>query len=224
MTDFRRYAIYYAPPEGPLAETAARWLGRDAWGAPVAPILPAALHAHVAQPARYGFHGTIKAPFRLAEGCDAAGLIAELDAFAAGVAPVALPGLRLVRMDGCLALLPEGDVAALNRLAAAVVSGFDPFRAPLTEAEIARRRPERLSPAEYAHLLRWGYPWVMEAFRFHLTLSGPLDAEAEAALRPLAEAAFGPLLGQPFAVADLCLFGEDAEGMFHAVHRSALSG
>ncbi len=68
--------------------------------------------------------------------------------------------------------MPEAPLPALNRFADDVVLGFDRFRAPLTEAEIERRSPDSLKPAEFRNLCQWGYPYVFETFRFHMTLSG----------------------------------------------------
>ena len=74
MGDWRRHAIYFAPPAGsPLAEFGADWLGwdpatgrgRDGFDLPGLPRRRAEL---VATPARYGFHATLKAPFRLGRG------------------------------------------------------------------------------------------------------------------------------------------------------------
>lgn len=228
MTDYDRYAIYYAPEPGPLADFGAAWLGWDAMrGAaadhPDVAGLPRPIEALTGTPRKYGFHGTIKPPFRLAAGTTAEGLHRAAAALAEDLAPVTLDGLRLHRLGGFLALTPEGDAGALADLAARVVTGLDAFRAPAPADEIARRRPERLTPRQRAHLDRWGYPYVMEDFLFHMTLTGALPEDearqVEAALAPVV----APLLPRPFRVTDLCLFGETA-GRFHLIHRYTLSG
>lgn len=213
---FRRYAIYYAPRQGAFADLTAAWLGWDpVRGATVAhPDLPLDVAAITQTPRKYGFHGTIKPPFvPVGTGLQAA--VADL---AARLAPVDLGPLALHRIGGFLALVPEGDP---RDLAATVVKELDPFRAPLTEADRARRRPDRLTPRQRELLDQWGYPWVMEEFRFHLTLTGD-DAppEVEAVLEPL----LAPVLPDPFVIEDLCLFGEAEDGRFHLVHRYALTG
>ena len=229
MTGYERYAIYWAPVPGPLAEFAAAWLGWDAVAGctvrhPDLPGLPRPVAEITATPRIYGFHGTVKPPFRLAAGTDAAGLHAAAAALCSRLAPVTLPGLSLHRLGGFVALTPEGNTGQLAALAADVVSALDPFRAPPTEAEIARRRPDRLTDRQRAHLARWGYPYVMEDFQFHLTLSGDLPkAEAgavAAALGPVLE----PLLTRPFRVDSLCLFGQGSDRMFRLLHRYPLSG
>ena len=96
------------------------------------------------------------------------------------------------------------------------------MRAALTEDEIARRRPDQLSPRQRELLDLWGYPQVMEEFRFHLTLTDRLPDPAPVlqVLGPY----FAPVLPTPFVIQDLCLFGEDSGGRFHLLHRHALTG
>lgn len=226
MEQMKRYAVYYAPPAGEFWDRASAWLGWDAVrGQAVVPTdlgLDAA--AITRDPRKYGFHGTIKPPFRLADGVDLAALHGAMADLCARLSPVELPGLRLKNLDGFLALVPEGDAAALRALAAAVVEDLDPLRAPLTADEIARRRPERLSLRQREQLYRWGYPFVMEEFRFHLTLTDRLAGAQAAQAATMLEAHFAPVLPRPFRVADLCLFGEAMDGRFYLLHRYTLSG
>lgn len=219
-----RYAIYYAPEPGPFADAAARWLGWDpASGTVVAqPVHRFDLHGATSDPRRYGFHGTIKPPFRLAEGHDVAGLQTGLADLARTLSGVTMPGLQFVNLEGFLALVPIGDPADLRDLAAIVVEGLDRFRAPPSTAEIARRRPHLLTPRQKALLVAFGYPYVMEEFRFHLTLSVALTEAEHAVLRPLAEAHFAGTVPQPFRMKALCLFGEAEDGRFHLLHRYQL--
>jgi hypothetical protein len=212
-----RYAIYWAG-QGAFAEAGSRWLG---WDNLTGEEHESPAAAWVEEPRKYGFHGTVKAPFRLAEGWDGARLEAALAALAARLAPVTVPGLQFARLGAFLALIPQGDQTALQALAFEVVRQLDPARAPLTEAEIARRRPETLSPEKRALLAAWGYPHVGAAFRFHLTLTSSLPEDQLHAAEAKAKAWFSP--PAPFAIADLCLMAERA-GRFHLVSRHALTG
>ncbi|MFX0542243.1 DUF1045 domain-containing protein [Roseovarius sp. S4756] len=223
---YLRYAIYWTPAPGPLASFGAHWLGWDpACGSershPPAEDLPVA--QITARPRKYGLHATIKAPFRLVEDQTFEGLRGALDSFAGQCAPIQLESLGLARLGRFLCLRPEGDTTALTALAAGTVRQLDAFRAPLTEAEIARRRHGRLSPEADALLLRWGYPHVMEQFRFHVTLTGPLDDDMAARTRRVLTPLLDPLLPRPFAIDALTLMGEDADGRFHALHRAPLT-
>lgn len=225
---FTRYAVYYTPePGSSLATFGAAWLGWDsATGrAQAHPDIRAVdLAALTATPRKYGFHGTIKPPFRLADGCTPDALAAALGALCASAAPVTLEGLHCARLGRFLALVPTGDASALGQLAARAVQELDAFRAPPTEAELAKRRAAGLTAAQDAHLQRWGYPYVLDAFRFHLTLSGRLDPETATA----AQAVLAPRLAQmdlaPYRITGLTLLGEDAAGFFHQIHRYALTG
>ncbi|MBL4929247.1 DUF1045 domain-containing protein [Fuscibacter oryzae] len=229
MKDFKRYAVYYAPRRGDFAEAAADWLGWDvATGKPRLqpdlPGLPRALADLTVAPRKYGFHGTIKAPFRLAEGASESDLQTATAGLARRLAPARMPGLRLAWLGGFLALIPDGDEAGLTALGAEVVRGLDGLRAPLTPEERARRKPDRLTVRQRELLDQWGYPHVMELFRFHLTLSDDLPEDEILPVAEVAQDWFAPVLPQPFVVEDLCLFGEDMLGRFNLIGRHALTG
>ncbi|WP_299613566.1 DUF1045 domain-containing protein [uncultured Tateyamaria sp.] len=225
---YTRYAIYHTPEAGtPLAELGAAWLGWDSaqGSARTHPNVDGVdVAAVTATPRKYGFHGTIKPPFRLAEGCSIDEVRGALATLCADTAPVTLTGLQLAQLGRFLALVPTGDASDLGALAARVVQDLDTFRAPLSETELSKRRTRRLSPAQDAYLVRWGYPYVLDQFRFHMTLSGNLDQataqQAEAALNQL----LAPIALTPYRIAGLTLLGEDAEGMFHHIHHYALTG
>lgn len=223
MDQMKRFAIYYAPRVGAFADAAARWLGWDlAQGCAVAQPDVVGLTDLTADPRKYGFHGTIKPPFRLADGASPDDLAAAAANLAERLSPVQLPGLEMILLEGFLALVPGHD-PALTKLAAKVVEGLEGFRAPLTPAEIARRKPETLTPRQRELLALYGYPYVMEEFQFHLTLSGRLGAAEALALQTAARAHFAGLIPTPFRLEDLCLCGEDETGRFHLLHRYALS-
>jgi putative phosphonate metabolism protein len=214
-----RYAIYWAPAtESRLARIGGSWLGRDSEAQPVAPRPAIAefaserLEALTAEPRRYGLHATLKPPFALAPGADAVMLRKAMAEFAARSARIILPPLRLSRLESFIALTLSGPCPALDLLAADCVRTFDGFRALPSPAELARRRAAGLSPAEEAHLSRWGYPYVLDCFRFHVTLTGPLDpAAAERLMEPLA-ALFRPATEVPVTVEDIALFHQPPQG------------
>jgi putative phosphonate metabolism protein len=226
MHQMNRYAVYFAPREGAFAQRTAEWLGRnpETGQALSQPVLAGIgdPDAITVDPRRYGFHGTIRAPFRPAPGVTETMIRDRVAGLAARLAPVTCKGLRLEVLHGFLALTPLGCEAALLDLAAAVVEATDDLRAPLTDTEIARRRPDQLSARQRALLDRWGYPFVMEEFRFHLTLTDRLP-EPGPILEAL-DAHFTPVLPSPFAIEDLCLFGDDSAGSFRLLHRYALTG
>jgi hypothetical protein len=226
MDEMKRYAVFYAPRPGPFADHASAWLGWDAFvGQPLAqPDLPGIPFPAIltAEARRYGFHGTLRAPFRLGDGVTRETVTATVSALAARLPPVICEGLVLEDLQGFLAFTPAGCEAALLDLGATIVEGTNGLRADLTAAEIARRRPETLSARQRDLLQHWGYPYVMEEFRFHLTLTDRLPDPGS--VMEILEKHFAPVLPRPFVIEDLCLFGEDAAGRFHLLHRYALTG
>ena len=225
MTQMKRFAVYFAPRPGAFATRAAAWMGWDALSAqPVAqPDVPD-IAALTADPRKYGFHATLRAPFRLGPGVELADVMAGVAALAARLAPAECQGLQLANLDGFLALIPQGDDSQINRLAGEVVTATNHLHASLTEAEITRRRPEHLTERQKNYLADYGYPHVFEEFQFHLTLTGRLDANRAADMAQAVDAHFGAALPRPFSIEDLCLFGEDVTGRFHLLHRYALLG
>lgn len=221
---YARYAIFYLPPEGALADFGAAWLGWDvARGKPAAqPDLPG-LAAITAMPRRYGFHGTLKPPFRLAEGRDAEGLGHAVAALAASCAPARAHGLHLTRLGRFLALTPLGDASGIGRVAAACVTGLDGFRARPDAAELERRRKPGLSPRQETMLARWGYPFVLEEFRFHLTLTARLPGPDIERWQDRLAARLPPLPA-PFVLDEVALVGERADSRFELIRRHPLAG
>lgn len=190
-----RSAIYFAPAPGSALEAfGCGWLGRALDGTPlaqpaVAGIDPARLAEITRSPRHYGFHGTLKAPFALADGKNPDALDTAVEAFARGRTPFEVT-LKVDSLDGFLAFVPATTAPALDALAADCVEAFEPFRAPLHESEIARRQAAGLSPRQDRYLLRYGYPYVLEEFRFHMTLTERLQPpERSRVLAILAERA-----------------------------------
>ncbi|WP_259988569.1 DUF1045 domain-containing protein [Sulfitobacter sp. S190] len=221
---FERYAVYFTP-QGGLAEKGAAWLGWDiARGrSSLHPVLAGVDLAEVTRvPRKYGFHATIKPPFHLAQGQTAQALAADLEKLAGDLAAVTLTTLSVSRLGRFVALKPVGDTAALADLAARVVTGLDTYRAPASKSELARRRKRKLSVAQERYLTAWGYPYVMDEFRFHMTLTSPVEDAAR--IVPLAVSFFRDVLPTPFCLDALTLVGQDADGMFHEIDRFALTG
>lgn len=224
----KRFAIYYTPPPGAFATAAAAWLGYDVQTArevtqPAFTGLPRPLVEITTDPRKYGFHGTIKAPFRLADGVMVADLAQATRRLAAELVPVEMAGLQLVNLDGFLAFVPTGDTAGLTDLAAHVVRSLDPYRAALTDAEIARRRPDQLTPRQREMLEIYGYPYVLNEFRFHLTLSNSVPDADHASIAAAATSHFQGVVPQPFLVSEICLMGQDGAGRFHLLGRYRLT-
>ncbi|NVK16998.1 MAG: DUF1045 domain-containing protein [Rhodobacteraceae bacterium] len=225
---FTRYAIYYAPPaDAEWSRFAASWLGWDIQtGKPLShpDIAGLVIGAITEVPRKYGLHATMKPPARLAVGQTQAALEIACEAFAASQKPVSLDGLHLARLGRFLALRPTGDQYELNKLAANCVTEFDRFRAPLSTADMDRRRAAGLTSEQDENLTRWGYPYVFSQFRFHITLTGKLPKPELPAVEAALNEHLIPFLPSPFVIRDLALVGEATDGRFHLIHRYALSG
>jgi putative phosphonate metabolism protein len=213
-----RFAIYFAPAAtSNLWERAATWLGRDAadgdlFDGPVAGIDRDRLLNLTQSANRYGFHATIKAPMALAEGVTEADLRTALTEFVARHQPVELGKLKLASLQGFLALMVDGENEALQDFAAHVVEDFDPFRAPMSVKDRAARAGKGLSERQIELLDAYGYPYVFEEFRFHMTLTDRLQEADAAEIAAAAATWFGPVLEEPVILDRLALFHEHEAG------------
>jgi putative phosphonate metabolism protein len=228
-----RYALYYAPRPGEgLAVTASQWLGRDPESGqtralrPIPGIAMERLEKITAEPRLYGFHGTLKAPIALVDEATERDFLEAVGRFAAGDRTFAIPALELAEIAGFLALVPAARCAELQDLADRCVVEFDEFRRPAEESELARRRGAGLSPRQDELLMRWGYPYVLEQWRFHLTLTARLAGEAErSSMAALLRQRFGGFTDRPLPVNDLCVFRQPAPGRsFVVLARFRLGG
>lgn len=215
-----RYAVYFAPARSsPWWQLGVHWLGRDEHDdAPLAhlpvPGLDVQALADITRhPRRYGFHATLKAPFRLAAPNDEQYLVARLEALARTLKPARLAPMRVASLGDFVALVPFEQNPDIDTIAAACVVGLDDLRAPQTPADIARRNPDRLDTREAQLLERYGYPHVLERFRFHMTLTDPVDPEiAHSVMTGLAANLDHLNATAPLTLDRLCLFVEREPG------------
>lgn len=127
-------------------------------------------------------------------------------------------------MGRFLALTIAGNQTSLADLAAEIVQGLDHHRKPPSLAELGLRRANNLTSRQEALLNKWGYPYVLDQFKFHMTLTGKMPkSDAKKVLERL-HPALAPLLPDTFTVSELCLFGEAESGDFHLIRRFPLTG
>lgn len=220
-----RYALYFTPDrDHPLTAAAAAWLGRDAFTNATTPVVDvygldaADVSRWTAEPRRYGFHATLVAPFRLRSDLDECDIIRAMEIFAAQSRPLSQQYLKVATLDRFLALVPSASDGELVALAAAAVDHFCHLRAPLTEQDIARRNPERLTERQRAYLDRYGYPYVKDEFRFHMTLTGSLAATEAARIEPVLHRLLATTLSTPVEIDSVALFVEPEPGAPFTVH------
>lgn len=230
MTGFPRYAIYFAAgADGALSRFGAELLGYDAHSGDEVSFPQEALRVApdwrdiTADPRKYGFHATLKAPMTLVSGRTEAELMAACATFAgqSRTVPVIRPVVDTI--SGFIAVIPAEPVDALQQLAADCVREFDSFRAALTAEDRARRKPEKLTERQRDYLDRWGYPYVMEEFRFHMTLTGRLDAERRGPILEMLRGRFAALGLGTLAIDRLALFKQDEKGRFRIIGEWALT-
>lgn len=214
-----RYAIFFTPPpDSALLSLAHAWIGRNAFDGSDTPVSAIgslerdAIRDLSSFPRLYGFHATFKAPFRLSESRTSDELHAAVSALAKAVPAAGIDSLELKRLGAHFALMPAAQSKGLSSLAASCVTAFEPFRAALTQAEIDRRQPAGLSERQRDYLMKYGYPYVFDAFRFHMTLTRAV-AEIEA---PHVDGAlrkhFKSVIGQPLLIDGIGLFRQPAAG------------
>jgi putative phosphonate metabolism protein len=219
MTSFPRYAIYFAAGrDSALSRFGAELLGYDAYTGEELPFPADAWRLApdwrdiTADPRKYGFHGTLKAPMALAPDRTEAELLAACAAFAGETRTIPVIRPIVDAISGFIAVIPAEPVDALQELAADCVRAFDGFRAALTAEDRARRRPEKLRERQRDYLNRWGYPYVKEEFRFHMTLTGRLDAERRGPILEMLRARFAVLGLETLVVDRIALFKQDDAG------------
>jgi putative phosphonate metabolism protein len=228
MSKVARYAIYHAPPaDAPLTRFGAALLGYDAFvpkeltPPPQATAAFADWHELTADPRKYGFHATLKAPFLLKDGATEAELVAAFDRFVATprTIPVITPVVRAI--GSFIAVVPDAPVAALTQLADDCVRDFEPLRAPLSDHDRQRRLKSPLTPRQIEHLDRWGYPYVFEEFRFHMTLTGSLPATKRETVLPFLQAEFARLDLTSHSIGHIAIFRQANSGARFTVLRYA---
>ncbi|MCZ8374201.1 MAG: DUF1045 domain-containing protein [Beijerinckiaceae bacterium] len=231
-TEAPRYAVYFAPEAGSaLSRFGTGIIGYDAWTGRDVPFDPPVLGEVNSvlnadwHPRRYGFHATLKAPIVLRDPSGEGALLDFAARYAAGARAVRLDGLALEWLGTNFALRPEGDVTALDALAFEIVRAFDPFRAPLTEAERARRLAGKLTPRQIENLDRWGYHYVDEDFWFHMTLTGPIAPERQSDIAGALEDAYRIVPVRPVLIDNVTIFRQDSRSMpFRILQRFPFAG
>jgi len=216
MGNYPRYAIYYAPAPGSVLDRfGADLLGYDAFRGDDLPFPGDVTLARpdwrdlTQDPRKYGFHATLKAPMALAPGRTEAQLAAACEAFA-GTAR-SIPAIEPVvdSISGFIAVMPAKPSAELLQFVGDVTREFDSFRAPLTAGDRARRNPAKLTPRQCEYLDRWGYPYVMEEFRFHMTLTGRLDPARREPVMAMLRDRFSAIGLKTLAIDRVALFRQD---------------
>ena len=231
MASFPRYAIYYVAAAGSdLDRFGAHLLGYDAFGGAELPFPSDVTQAApdwqelTRDPRKYGFHATLKAPLPLAQGKTEIEFVGACEIFAGTPRPIPVIRPVVEAISGFIAVVPAEPSAELKRLAADCVREFDGFRAPLTPEDRARRNPAALTARQRDYLDRWGYPYVLEDFRFHMTLTGRLGAERRQEVLTMLRDRFAELGLTRLAIDGIAVCRQDgADSRFRILNQFALT-
>ncbi|MFZ0425512.1 MAG: DUF1045 domain-containing protein [Xanthobacteraceae bacterium] len=225
MEQAPRYAIYFVPAaDSKLYGLGSSVLGYDCYGGNAVDFPHEFGNGAVnwseitALPRRYGFHATLKAPFYLSPSCTEQHLISALQSFAGLGHPVRsfTPTLRL--LDDFFAVVPLQADAAIEDLAASCTTIFDAYRAPMSPQERARRIALGLNQSQIQNLDRWGNPYALSEFRFHMTLTGKVPVRRRKAIQASLVAGMHRLpVERSIAIDRLTLLKQDSPDAFFRV-------
>ena len=227
-SNFSRYAVYYLPcPGSPLQRFGDQWLGWSITDGKFTNRLKGKMLATehekmTAKPQKYGFHGTLKPPLRLKDEFGQNEFVNAVRHIAKMHHPFTMPDLNLLVTSQFMALVPVEHSPAMHNLASALVTGLDNFRKTPTVEETARRLSAGLTSRQTELLEAWGYPYVLDEFRFHLTLTDRLEKDQTPEIRNYLQEQIAPILEQPIKVRDIAVVGQMENGMFTLIERVPL--
>jgi len=177
-----RCAVYFVPDiRSSWWQAGSEWLGRCAATGKsmtqpqLTGISSAEQWARTSEPRRYGWHATLKAPFKIRPSENLKSIMSGLQALADKLPAFELPTMQVRTDSGFIALRPKGDLTLINATADACVKELHSYAAPLSKADLDRRRQAPLTPKQDRLLVEWGYPYVFDEFNFHLSLTNKLD-------------------------------------------------
>jgi putative phosphonate metabolism protein len=226
-----RFAIYYTPPPASaLARFGAGILGYDCFEAVDVPHTKVAgldaptLKLATASPRRYGFHATIVPPFHL-NSCDEDDLIDAASRFATRTASIPIGTLTVDTIGDFIALTPAHADPRLQDFAARCLTAFQEFRAPLSNAERERGSQFPLTPRQLELLDQWGYPYVLDEYRFHMTLTGSLPHRERHFLQYSLQRTFVDRAARPVELDAISVMKQDdSAARFRVLRRCLLRG
>lgn len=225
---YQRYAIYYLPPKGSeLERFGAQWFGYDITNGQA--VDPLRVHefdlALMTQNARkYGFHATLMAPFPLRKKYKYDDLRLRVTKLAEQTSSFPVSALRFKSLSGHLTLIPNHHATALNLLEERLVTKLNKFRKKKSGEAFKKRLQVKLNALEREYLDDYGYPYVLDHFRFHFTLSDRADKPERTALIEYLERHFSEVFAQPQGIEELAIVGERSDGFFEEIERVPLGG
>ncbi|MCY4302093.1 MAG: DUF1045 domain-containing protein [Aestuariivita sp.] len=224
----QRYAVFFVPETTDRwANFCTSWLGWDSVTGnsvshPEISMVGCTISALTDVPRRYGLHATLKPPFRLAPEKSERTLEQAIAELTGTLAPICLDSLEITRLNRMLMLTAVGFPSTINHLSARLVMELDCHRAALTDLEFSRHKPDVLTPAQTRNLNEWGYPYVLDEYRFHITLTSKLPRDELSHTELILAKELKPKLPRPIHINNISLMREDDNGYFHLLKRFPL--
>ena len=237
MKKYSRYAIYYAPPkESSLEEFGRYWFGWDPLNAKlinnkhrinylnrfgIKNLIN--IDKNVLIPKKYGFHGTLIPPFKLNKNYSTNTLFKKTEEIAKKFKKFKFYKFKLKKMNNFYAFVQNKKNNNINKLSNRLVRELFKFRSPLSKKEIDRRNPSKLSKLQLNILYKWGYPYIMSEFNFHMTLASEVTGNKLYFELKKIEKNKEIILNEINNFDKIYIFGENQKGMFENLENFSLS-
>ena len=237
MKKYSRYAIYYAPPkESSLEEFGRYWFGWDPLNAKLINNKQRInylngfgiknlknIDKNVLIAKKYGFHGTLIPPFKLNKNYSTNLLFKKTEDIAKKFKKFKFYKFKLKKMNNFYAFVQNKKNNNINKLSNRLVRELFKFRSPLTKKEIDRRNPSKLSKLQLNILYKWGYPYLMSEFNFHMTLASEVTGNKLYLELKKIERNKEIILNEINNFDKIYIFGENQKGMFENLENFSLS-
>ncbi len=237
MKKYSRFAIYYAPPKGSVLEEFGKyWFG---WDPLVAKFINnkqrinylnrfgiknlKSIDNNILMAKKYGFHGTLIPPFKLNNNYNRKKLFKKIEVVAKKYKKFNFYKFKLKKIDNFYAFVQSKKNNNINKLSNRLVRELFKFRSPLTKKEIDRRNPSKLSKLQLSILYKWGYPYLMSQFNFHMTLASEVSGNKLYFELKKIEKNKEIILNETNDFDKIYIFGENQKGMFENLENFSLS-
>lgn len=237
MTNYKRVAIYFLPKKNSSLENFGKnLLGRDINKKRKISLTRRQkyfinrrftyfdeLKDYCEKPAKYGFHATLKAPFRLKRNVKTKDFYDVISHIAAQHSRFKIKGLKIVYRKKFTFITSRKEIKSLINLENDLVKHLDTFRAELNKTEIKKRNPDSLTFKQNKYLKEWGYPFVLDQFKFHMTLMNQNNNKLSNKQKLELEKLIYKISNNLLEFNEISLLGENKNGYFEEIKRFKLN-
>ena len=237
MTNYKRVAIYFLPKKNSSLENFGKnLLGRDINKKKKISLTRRQkyfinrgftyfdeLKDYCEEPAKYGFHATLKAPFRLKRNVKTKNFYDVISHIAAQHSRFKIKGLKIVYSKKFTLITSRKPNKLLINLENDLVKHLDTFRAELNKTDIKKRIPDSLTIKQNKYLKEWGYPFVFDQFKFHMTLMNQNNNKLSNKQKLELEKLIYKISNNVIEFNEISLLGENKNGHFEEIKRFKLN-